>query len=365
MKANIIETTPEKFQIDPAFRINLSEEEIREGLLSFREFLKLYFDVIAADNNLYDITLIEEPREIATIAQGYPFLGKLSHLLNHLGIHGELINDTNKYLVMECKKLNSVIKKVKVKQLKELLIYLSEMGFLFDGLELKDKKFDFTKQETFRIFYPDNDTMLVGLKLISMAQVNLAGKCYNTETGTCSAGVENIFLRCDYHTLENAKVKTHKMYIRECLNSLTPEMATYITELDILLTENNCKNEGDPGNFKYAFTYTSKKTKKVVCKIAFGITGCSIKLNAEHINEYLNFITKLPTDMLDIMKNGWNCAKAFDINGCNPKCQAGFKFKIDGTEYLKCRCLNFNFSINNATNREIIKKWFELEMSYA
>jgi len=128
------------------------------------------------------------------------------------------------------------------------------------------------------------------------------------------------------------------------------------------------------------FTYTSKRTKKTVCIINIGTSGCYISMRGNHFihpNGKGNILDELPKDMFDFVIKGAGCepgrgclnadysAKQGTYKGNNP-CMHGVAevFDYKGQRSFRCPHYGWNFDLNETMNFEMLTKWISLEVGW-
>ena len=248
--------------------------------------------------------------------------------------------------------------KINNKRKTEVFNYLSDIGFYFEDLNLSEN-IDFSKAQTFYVTYENDDYLILGLKLLAEAKENIKSG-YQKFTTT--------FMRGDFYPLANAEPKNHMASAAEFANSQSPEIRDWIIDLEKFLIDNGCKivtfflsNTDGSGSFAYA----SRKSNKTVCRIQMGISGSKIVLKGNHFANKNNILSELPENMLNVVRNVRGCGickeKSPDTFGY---CRHGgaYKFKFDGNDYECCVFEGYTFSLNNASERELIKKWIEYEI---
>jgi len=143
----------------------------------------------------------------------------------------------------------------------------------------------------------------------------------------------------------------------ELLAMHPPEVQDWVTKMDRLLTA-TCKSAVDnKGNF----TYTSKESSKIVCRIAMGEPFCTVRPNTINVTD---LHTSIPENMLEIMRNARGCGGCAKKNPNFVQCKHGgpYRFSHNGEQFESCRFVGFNFSIDNAGDRSILEKWITEEL---
>jgi len=146
----------------------------------------------------------------------------------------------------------------------------------------------------------------------------------------------------------------------ELIGLQTAEVRDWVIATDDLLINSGCKAAVDnKGNF----TYTSKQSNKIVCRITMNDTGSSIRPNTN--NAKGNMAAKLPDSMLDIMRNTRGCGGCEKKNPNFVSCSHGgpYMFMHNNEEFESCRFVGFNFALDDAATRNVLTKWIEEELA--
>ena len=139
---------PETYTLKPMFENVASEEDIRNGVIAFRDFLYLFCDCLISDGHLY-FKLKKNPKN----ATDYPFLYHITDLLADIGYHGKLAESGHSLLITEIPSFTASIdekgnkKKPKnpISKLMECLRFLTLCGFVFTGIDLGAKKLNISE----------------------------------------------------------------------------------------------------------------------------------------------------------------------------------------------------------------------------
>ncbi|MDO4466770.1 MAG: hypothetical protein Q4C49_07150 [Bacillota bacterium] len=79
----------------------------------------------------------------------------------------------------------------------------------------------------------------------------------------------------------------------------------------------------------------------------FRKTGVKIRIYAQHVQAYESILNGFPNEMKkDIIKGG--ICKRLIGGTCSPTCTAGYKFTMDGIEYIKCKNNAFFHTLSEA-----------------
>lgn len=154
----MVSETYEAYAINSAYANVSVEENIREGVLSFRAFLCRLYDVLYAKGDIYDNSkkVAHEYEKRTTLSVYYPFLHNVSIILMNIGYHG-MPSKNEQSLVCQNTVLNG---KLSVTKNLECLQFLADCGIGIDGIDINEKKQNLSDIKTIKITYPDNPIML-------------------------------------------------------------------------------------------------------------------------------------------------------------------------------------------------------------
>jgi len=366
LKAAVIPHTPDDFIISEVFRLGLSDVELKAGIMAFRSFLHELYDALANGKDKFDV---KTGKEGGTIPARFPIIEDLGAILYQIGFHGILETEPKNEMIVYGEDMLKVskmqkyrhINKLSKKRRIELFDFLSGLGFYFEEADFSNNV-DFSKIDTFYVQYENGDSLLTGLKLMALAQSNVKAK-YDRYS--------SIIMRGDFYPLANAQPKPPIVNIIEYANTQPPEIREWIINLDELLIQ-SCKVVGETQYSLCAgiFVYTSRITKQRICKIDLRAKNSFIIPSANHIKKSINILNDFSKNMLDIMRRkNRNCKTCSAIN--NPvfvKCPYGkgepHRFSYKDEDFELCQFGGFEFSLSNADEREVIKKWIELELAW-
>jgi len=354
MKSHIC-SVPDTFEIDDSLKNGFDDTEIIDGVKELRLILQLIADSIIRDVETGgEMAATEKPANDFHLT--FPELTSPFFMLFCIGLCGEFPSGSSEYMAIDGAKLFDVFKKSRGKNHNNYLLFLSNLGFEFSA-DIAAKSFKLNKADVLEVRYPDSPLVLVGLKTLAEATVQISPQLNKAQK---AYAIQPIFMRCDYHAL--SLPKKYGFDIRDCSASLSDERGDFCIKIHDMMLENGCKCETAYKMNDFIFTYTSKAAKKVVASLRFGFRGEYIKINSKRVDEDASFLAGAPANISHAIKNGFNCVKGKDPNACNPKCQY-IHFYFDGAEYTKCRHLNFNLPIGTAEDRDYVKTWLTHELA--
>jgi len=133
----------------------------------------------------------------------------------------------------------------------------------------------------------------------------------------------------------------------------------------------SCKVVSNDVRTDAKFTYTSKHTKKTVCYINIGTSGCNISLRGFHFMNPGSTTTmpgEYPDIVLPMMRGLDSCGCRLPDHSINPNnyCVHGIRaaYMYEGEKFSKCLYGGFDFSLNEATDFDMLTRWIELEATF-
>ena len=320
---------PETLNVHPRFLFGLEKEEFITGFKALHSLIqKLYTDI--GDNPATFNMMLKESDDADAKNADYTnsnasFL-RVPNLLIIVGVFSRLEADLN--LVIDGGILVTEAKVLKITGIPGLLTKLKDYGF-----EISDFGKIPKAGEVLCVSYPDNRFMLVALKAMSEALLEVSnGNLKNY----CNA----YFFKMHPGLLENEVVKEPQLTIDHIYHVLDPVRRLYAkmfheTVSDI--AKYKIRMGGIMRN-DWSAIYTNKKTKRVLMSLQVNQDSFGIKLNLQNIGKYINLVAEMPEQIINaVCNNGWDCGN------CNPRCSGGFAFEFAGTAHNKCHCGAFVF----------------------
>lgn len=364
MKGIVLPAPSDDFGIAEPFKHGLTNDELITGINAFRMFLHELLDKLALEKDRFDpkkAELYDPENDEESVWKCFPVTKDLTALLFFLGLHGKLETEPNTELSVYGNDLLNVpkpksekfygLKKLSGKRLSELFEFLSEMGFYFEDLNYSEK-LDLSKTGAFYVSYENDNSMMIGLKLLVEAQANIKSEHYR---------LDSAFMRSDYHPLADTEPKEHQIRLIDCIETQPPEIQKWLMELDAFLTHNGCRVTGEKSG-DITISYFSRKNGKWVCKLYFGVTGYRVRPNISNMRYFGNAEFELPEAMLRVMREKC-CTNCY---GDQPCLHGGaFRFAQNGEAFAGCRSPHihgYKFTLENAETRQSLRKWIEREI---
>ena len=330
LKNVITSEIPETYSINPRFENISDEENIREGVLAFRNFLYQLCDVLIVEGDSYDNQKknAHEFDDRVTISVYFPFLHNVKCLLLNIGYHGVIAQSAG-YLTVGNHIFDT---KIPASKSIECLRFLTACGILIEGINLIDKKPDLLKAEKIKISCPDNPAMLTGLKVMAIAEIefeSIVNKLEVNKFNTISyCRFSDILLRCDYRVLKNNNSDDMISTLKDTMNPLSTNVQDFILQLHKRYIDNGLKCNMDIKDLWIKVKYFYK------CKELWGITvslnnGYQINIKAKNTHKYVDTIEKFPSFIQEMIEKGYGCGIKRGISEhCNGGCQ-GYRFTLE------------------------------------
>ena len=323
---NIIPSNiPETYTLKAMFKHVSGEENIRNGILAFRDLLYLVCDRLIADGSLYDKPVKNTQNNVShpSLPVSYPFLNNVKSILFNIGYHGELIENGGSILLGDLKILTSIISaegwqmkaKISIPKLVEALKFLTCCGFYFDDLDLDARTLDMSKAASLKISYPDNPVMLTGLKVMAIAQKDLYTK-----------GNHDIFLRCDYRVLKDEDTEVI-FILKDFVTPLPAVVQDFSLKLHQRYLDAGLTCIVDVFYLGIRFIYLHKN-KEIWTFSAAHESGYRILIKAQNTHKYSDVIETFPLHLQKKISRGYGCNKKLFKEPCQKGCH-GFSFPLD------------------------------------
>jgi hypothetical protein len=345
LKNVITSEIPETYAINPMFENISNEEDIRQGVLAFRNFLYQLCDILIVEGDSYDNHKknAHEFDDRVTISVYFPFLHNVKCLLLNIGYYGVLTESARSLTVGN----NIFNTKIPPSKSIECLRFLTDCGILIDGIDLNEKKLDLSKAGRIIISYPDNPSMLTGLKVMAIAEIEFDKSMVNKSNTISYCRFSDILLRCDYRVLKNDETDVISL-LKDTMKPLSANVQDFILQLHqrYLNKGLKCNMEIKDLWIKIKYSYKSKEIWGINVSLN---NGYQINIKAKNTHKYADTIEKFPSFIQEMIEKGYGCGIKRGISDhCNGGCQ-GFRFSLDDSI----------IDIRNA-----IETWLDTELSF-
>lgn len=330
----LVPETDEKYTIQSTYQSVSDEETLREGIRGYRTFLNHLFKELSLCGDMYDShkKVAHEYENRTTLSGYYPFLHAINNLLIRIGYYG-VFDKNNSYLICEHNIFNE---KIPVSKTMECLRFLNDCGMEFEGINLDEKKLNLSDIETIKVSYSDNPVMLIGMKVMAIAEVD-----YRTLIN------QDVFLRCDYSVLKNDETDVI-IIIRNTIRTLPVDIQNFVLQLHQRYLDKGMKCVVEIKGFHVYVKYMYKR------KELWGINaslnnGFHINVKTQKMDQYTDVIETFPPFLREIINEGYGCGRKIEsIGHCNGGCR-GMTIPLDSTVLI----------MSND-----IKNWFDAELEY-
>jgi len=281
-KKNLIPANiPDTYALKPMFANIASEENIRRGVIAFKDFLHLFFDRLTEEGHLY----AKPPKKPASIAD-YPFLHNITNLLVDIGYYSKLSESGDSLLITELPSCAAPKPKIPASTKAECLRFLTFCGFAFTDSEVS---------------YPSNPILLTGLKALSVADMELrtTRRYWN----------DNNLLRCDYRLMK-AESSDMLDVLKDLIHPLPEKLQEFAVRLHQRYT-----NMGMTcvltirGNVSLSYAKSTQDIySKRVWEFSYSLKdGYCLYVRAKKTKKYADVIEKFPSYLQEKIANGYGC----------------------------------------------------------
>lgn len=314
LKTIVVPETEEAYAVNPVFEAVSTDEKIRESVRAFHVFLCRIFDVLIAKGDAHDQhkKVAHEYENRTTLSVYYPFLHNVNMLLMRMGFHGVLIeNDT----VLSCGG-NVFNEKLSASKTMECLHFLTDCGMHIDGIDWNEKKLNVAAVKSIQILYPDDPVMLLGMKVMATAEIEL-GSLVN----------QDVFLRCDYRILKREEADVRSI-LEDTIKPLPAGVQRFIMQLHQRYTGKGLKCSVEIKGFWMYFKYAYKRKDVWGINVSLN-NGFHINVKTQNMHRYTDTIETFPLLLQDLIAKGFGCGrKREDIGHCDGGCR-GMPISLD------------------------------------
>lgn len=313
----------------------------KEAIVAFRDYLVKMCDCINSDEELSKTQKKgkEKYYDETTLSVEFPFLNNIRSILMNIGISGELTSSSTIFVkdwaTLSLKRsLNkSSTTKLSNAQTKKTLQFLERTGFDFAGIDVQKKKID-TSVQNIEISYPGNDLVMLGLKMLGLAQDEHA-----------SRDVDDILLRCCYYVLNNRKIDS-EIVLKDYTKGLSTSVSDFVFALHKAFIELGMTCNVELRMMNYHFIYFYKR--RMICRFSVSVhQGFRMVVKPKKTEKYEDLIRSFPKELRKKILLGYGCNKKSGSGHGN--CQNG--------------CAGIAFPLNKNISRYTteIKKWIQAE----
>jgi len=315
----------EDYNIKPMFNVVASDENIRKGVIAFRDFLYIFCDCLISDGHLYvKLKKTYSPTD-------YPFLHNISNLLVDIGYHGKFSENNDSLLLTGVPLCTGPKAKMSGNVFMECLRFLTLCGLEFTGVDLNAKMPDFSENPLV-VTYPHDPLLLTGLIALSIADMELreSRRYWN----------DLFLLGCHYWLLQ---VEPPDMLgiLKNLIHPLSDDVKQFILELhkryiDMGLT---CVTFTRADTlFAYSLTKNSKSSlstqdiyQKRVWEFAVSMKdGYCMRVRSKKTDKYPDIIAGFHPFLQNKIAQGYGCDRKLRGERCQGGCQ-GIRLPLNET----------------------------------
>lgn len=154
-------------------------------------------------------------------------------------------------------------------------------------------------------------------------------------------------------------MENKKMGFDDFIITVDSENQDFVSGLHHDLIEHGCKIEVKPAKSGYLVSYILNK--KTIANYVFRKKGLIIRIYANHVNQYMEFLETLPKEMVKSISDASSCKRMANPDSCNLKCAMGYDFWLMGEHLQKCRNNAFMFLLCEEYN-PFIRTFMENEV---
>ena len=325
---------PGTYALKPLFEKVAGEDDIRNGVIAFRDFLYIFCDRLISDGPVF----AKPPKKPGGMAD-YPFLHNMTNLLAEIGYHGKTAEGGGSLLVTDMPSCTaSLDEKGRKKSPKipfsgqvDCLRFLGLCGFAFPGIDLDAKALAVSDVQSLEVSYPKNPLLLTGLKALSIADMEL-----RTERRYWN---DHHLLRCDYRLLK-ADGTDMLDVLTDFLHPLSEELQAFALTLHRRYTERGmtCLNT-TLGDTSFAYLPLGKSRRALsprdlyaqrVWEFSYSLRhGYCLFVRAKRTEQYADVIERFPEPLRESIKKGYGCDRKLRNERCQHGCQ-GIRIPLDG-----------------------------------
>lgn len=139
-----------------------------------------------------------------------------------------------------------------------------------------------------------------------------------------------------------------KLGFEDFIAAVDKENEAFVRELHTSLLRLGCRIEVKTAKSGHLVSYLFEN--KALANYVFRKKGLLIRIYANHVNQYMDFLDTLPDGMLESIRSAPVCKRLIDPNTCNSRCPMGYDFSIRGEHFKKCRNNAFLFLMCEENN---------------
>ena len=137
-----------------------------------------------------------------------------------------------------------------------------------------------------------------------------------------------------------------KYQFEDFLSEVSADDREFVCKIHESLLHDGYRSKIESKASGFFVSYSHPKTKRGMVNFLFRKSGLFVRIYADHLGKYVDFVNRLPEKMEDEIRKAPVCKRLINPKDCNPKCITGYDFSIRDSRYQKCRYCCFQFAIN-------------------
>ena len=154
--------------------------------------------------------------------------------------------------------------------------------------------------------------------------------------------------------------KKEKLAFEDFIQGLSMDDLAFAQDLHEYILNNGCKATFEEKKTGKLSSHKHTKTKKSVINLLARKHGLLVRIYGENIGKYSDFISTLPTEMVESINKSGDCGRLVH-NKCSTKC-TGYDFTVGDKHFQKCRYNCFEFLVTS-TSHSFIRTFVENELT--
>jgi len=212
----------------------------------------------------------------------------------------------------------------------ECLRFLSLCGFVFAGVDLEAKAFHIVQVQKLEISYPNNPSVLMGLKALSVADIDLRMRRY--------IGDDNL-LRCDYRLMKTDATDILDI-LKDLIHPLPEKIQKFALELHRRYTDMGmvCSTNVSTVNPRIAYSCVKNSRRDLSnlemfqrriweFDLSMKYEYC-LMVRAKKADQYADVIETFPLYLQEKIAQGYGCDRKLHNEPCQKGC-LGLRIPLD------------------------------------
>ncbi len=153
----------------------------------------------------------------------------------------------------------------------------------------------------------------------------------------------------------------NEISFEDFLSGVSLDNLGFVQDMHEFLTKNDCGYKIEEAKSGFVFSCVFKKTKKVLFNYVFRKDKMLMRIYADNIGKYVDYLKTLPAEMVREIEKAPDCKRLIDPTKCNQRCPMGFTFELNGTLHQKCKYGCFLLEVKPET-QAVLRGFIENEL---